>query len=213
VIVYSNTTPFIALASIGQLELLPKIFGKVHVAEAVIDECAEGGRVLVPNLRQLDWIVPVADDNDAALTVLFELDRGEKQTILLARKHNAQKVIIDERIGRGIAEYLGLNVTGTLGVLAKAKTLGVIDSFKDAALGMQRQGIYYNTQLIQNLAQHLGEQLPMCFQCLKCSIRQLFHFREKYWNFYGVLGTYKQNKAECGNASHPLFTSASLTRT
>ena len=28
-IVFSNTTPFIALASIGQLELLPKLFGKV----------------------------------------------------------------------------------------------------------------------------------------------------------------------------------------
>lgn len=106
-IVYSNTTPFIALASIGQLELLPKIFGKVRVAEAVINECAEGGRVLVPDLRQIDWVVPVADDNDLALTVLFELDRGEKQTILLARKHKAGKVIIDERIGRGIAEYPG----------------------------------------------------------------------------------------------------------
>jgi predicted nucleic acid-binding protein len=41
--VYSNTTPFIALASIDQLGLLPQIFGKISVAEAVIDECAEGG--------------------------------------------------------------------------------------------------------------------------------------------------------------------------
>ncbi len=156
-IVYSNTTPFIALASIGQLELLPKIFGKVHVAEAVIKECAEGGCVLVPSLRQLDWIIPVADDNDAALTILFELDRGEKQTILLARKNKADKAIIDERIGRRIAEYLGLNVTGTLGILAKAKTLRLIDSFRDAAFGMQHQGIYYNISLIQRLVRYLGE--------------------------------------------------------
>jgi uncharacterized protein len=41
VIIYSNTTPFIALASIGQLEIMPKIFGKIHVAKAVIDECAD----------------------------------------------------------------------------------------------------------------------------------------------------------------------------
>jgi predicted nucleic acid-binding protein len=38
VIIYSNTTPFIALSSIDQLDMLPKIFGKVHVAKAVIDE-------------------------------------------------------------------------------------------------------------------------------------------------------------------------------
>lgn len=52
--------------------------------------------------------------------ILFELDRGEKQTILLAREFKADRVIVDERIGRNIAEYLGLAVTGTLGVLSVA---------------------------------------------------------------------------------------------
>jgi predicted nucleic acid-binding protein len=45
VIVFSNTTPFIALARIGQLHLLPQLFGTVHVAESVIGECADGGRL------------------------------------------------------------------------------------------------------------------------------------------------------------------------
>ena len=156
-IVFSNTTPFIALASIGQLELLPKLFGKVHVAESVIDECAEGGRILVPNLRSLDWVIHVADEKTSTLPILFELDRGEKQTIGLARKHGAAKVIIDERLGRRVAEYLGLSVTGTLGVLAKAKTTGLIPSFHEAAQAMRQQGIHYNAGLITRLAQHLGE--------------------------------------------------------
>jgi hypothetical protein len=91
VIIYSNTTPFIALSSIDQLDMLPKIFGKIHVAQAVIDECAEGGRIIVPDLTRLSWIIPVDDEVDTALTVLFELDRGEKQTILLAKKHKADK--------------------------------------------------------------------------------------------------------------------------
>ncbi len=156
-IIYSNTTPFIALSSIDQLDMLPKIFGKVHVAKAVIDECAEGGRIIVPDLTRLSWIIPVADEVDTALSVLFELDRGEKQTILLAKKYKADKVIIDERMGRSIAEYLELNVVGTLGVLAKGKKLGLIKSFRDTALGMQSQGIYYNTSLIQRIAQQLGE--------------------------------------------------------
>ena len=156
-IVFSNTTPFIALASIGQLELLPKLFGKVRVAESVIDECAEGGRILVPNLRSLDWVTPVADEATSTLPILFKLDRGEKQTIGLARKHGAAKVIIDERLGRRVAEYLGLSVTGTLGVLAKAKSTGLIPSFHDAAQAMRQQGIHYNAGLITRLAQHLGE--------------------------------------------------------
>ena len=42
--VFSNTTPFIALASIDQLPLLPhlpQLFGSVYVAQSVVDECAE----------------------------------------------------------------------------------------------------------------------------------------------------------------------------
>ena len=155
--VYSNTTPFIALASIGQLGLLPQLFGKIYVAQAVIDECAEGGRILMPNLKALEWVVSVADVEGSALPVLLELDRGEKQTIILALKHSANMVIIDERIGRRVAEYLGLSVTGTLGVLAKAKSLGLIPSFHQAAMDMRQQGIHYNAALIIRLAQHLGE--------------------------------------------------------
>ena len=156
-IVFSNTTPFIALASIDQLDLLPKVFGNIHVATAVIDECAAGGRIMVPSLTQLSWVIPVPDETNIQLTLLFELDHGEKQTILLAQKFKADKVIIDERMGRSIADYLNLNVVGTLGVLAKGKQLGLIKSFRDAAFDMQSQGIYYNTQLIKRIAQQVGE--------------------------------------------------------
>ncbi len=39
----------------------------------------------------------------------------------MAGKYKADWIIIDEKIGRNMAEYLGLKVTGTLGVLLKAK--------------------------------------------------------------------------------------------
>ena len=155
--VFSNTTPFIALASIDQLQLLQQLFGSVYVAQSVIEECAEGGEILVPHLQTLSWVIPVADESSSNLPVLFELDRGEKQTLLLASKHHDSLVIIDERLGRNVAEYMGLPVTGTLGVLAKAKTRGLIPSFFAAAQGMREQGIYYSEGLIARLAQHLGE--------------------------------------------------------
>ena len=50
-IVFSNTTPFIALSSISKLELLPKLFGQIHVVTEVIEECAVGGIIPVPDLR------------------------------------------------------------------------------------------------------------------------------------------------------------------
>jgi predicted nucleic acid-binding protein len=158
--VFSNTTPFIALASIDQLQLLPQLFGSVHVAQSVIDECAEGGRILVPHLQDLNWVIALPDEITPELPVLFELDRGEKQTLLLALKHPGSRVIIDERLGRNVAEYMGLQVTGTLSLLAKAKTTGLIPSFYRAAQDMRSQGIRYSEGLVQRIAQHLGEPAP-----------------------------------------------------
>jgi len=157
VIVFSNTTPFIALASIHQLDLLPKLFGKIHVAEAVIEECAVGGTIPLPDLHTVEWITPVPDEKETELPMLFDLDKGEKQTILLARKHSADLVLIDERIGRQVAEYVGLTLTGTLGILIKAKCLGYIPSFTHTVQEMQRQGIRYNNNLVEKLAKHIGE--------------------------------------------------------
>ena len=36
--VVSNTTPLIALADIGQLELLHKLYGEIYIPEAVLNE-------------------------------------------------------------------------------------------------------------------------------------------------------------------------------
>ena len=154
---FSNTTPFIALSSIGKLELLPALFGKIHVAEAVIDECTAGGDIVVSPLRKLDWIVPVPNPTLPAPHVLIELDKGEKATLLAALAHQANLVLIDEKIARNMAEYLGLKVAGTLGVLLKARKAGLIASSRDAANAMRSQGGFYNPPLIDRLATTVDE--------------------------------------------------------
>jgi hypothetical protein len=68
--VFSNTTPFIALASIDQLQLLPQLFGRIYVAQSVIEECAEGGRILVPHLQSLSWVISIADESSSNLPAI-----------------------------------------------------------------------------------------------------------------------------------------------
>ncbi len=55
-------------------------------------------------------------------------------------------------------KYLGLNITGTLGILLKAKQQGSIASFADCARQMQVHGIRYNTALLRKLAKQVGEE-------------------------------------------------------
>ncbi|MBV5327470.1 MAG: DUF3368 domain-containing protein [Chlorobium sp.] len=66
-------------------------------------------------------------------------------------------VIMDEKIGRNMAEYLGLKVVGTLGILVKAKRLGIISSFRQEVATMIESGIRYSPQLVDTLCSQLGE--------------------------------------------------------
>lgn len=155
--VFSNTTPFISLSSISLLHLLPTIFGDVSVAPSVVDECNEGGRIVVPDLSALPWVKVVAVQSQMQLPVLFELDRGERDTLLLAAGQVKPLVLMDEKLGRNMAEYLGFQVMGTLGVLATARVRGFIPSFLQSALDMRSQGIFFNNELIHRVAARIGE--------------------------------------------------------
>ena len=155
--IFSNTTPFIALSAIGRLDLLPALFGRIHVVEPVVRECAAGGVMNVPALESLPWVTvqPVtATDPEPMLT---QLDEGEKWTLHAARQAGAKLLLIDERIGRNLAERMGLKVSGTLGVLLKARQQGLIASFSGAAQAMRAQGIFFHPRLIVRLAESIVE--------------------------------------------------------
>jgi predicted nucleic acid-binding protein len=156
-VIFSNTTPFISLSAIGHLDLLPALFGQIHVVEPVVLECAAGGNIAVPSLGTLPWVtvLPVAGGDPEPM--LTQLDEGEKWTLHAARQAGAEILLIDERIGRNLAERMGLKVTGTLGVLLKARQRGLIASFSGAALEMRSQGIFFHPRLIARLAESIGE--------------------------------------------------------
>lgn len=155
--IFSNTPPFIALSAIGRLELLPALFERIHVVEPVARECAAGGHVKVPALESLPWVSVMAVTAGDPEPMLTQLDEGEKWTLHAACHANAQLLLIDERIGRNLAERMGLKVTGTLGILLKARQQGLIGSFSDAALAMRAQGMFYHPRLIARLAESIGE--------------------------------------------------------
>ena len=104
-IVFSNTTPIIVLSSIQCLHLLPQLFGEIHLVNEVIDECAAGGQIAVPSLLEISWIKQVCSTPIQHNSVLLELDKDEKHTLDMAGKYKADWIIIDEKIGRNMAEY------------------------------------------------------------------------------------------------------------
>ena len=64
------------------------------------------------------------------MQIQFKLDLGEAATIILAEELKANRVLIDEKLGRKVAQSRNLPVTGTIGLLLIAKKKGIIIEVK-----------------------------------------------------------------------------------
>ncbi len=157
--VVTNTTPLIALALISKLHLLRDLYGEVLVPPAVYEEMLAGGveRIGAAAIQAAPWIrvQPLSDPRRADL--LVDLDRGEAQAIALAQELNADLLIVDERLGRQHARRLGLTITGTLGILLKAKQLGYVDAVQPLIEQLQQGGIRLRDDVVRRVLELAGE--------------------------------------------------------
>jgi predicted nucleic acid-binding protein len=88
--------------------------------------------------------VPVLD------TTLHGLDPGEQAAITLAQTLSADLLIIDERLGRQIAEERGIAIIGTLGILDDAANQGLIN-LAEAIAQLQQTNFRVSRRIIQAL--------------------------------------------------------------
>lgn len=96
----------------------------------------------------LDWIrVDEIKNQMAKAMYKTQLHDGGVEVMILAKEIAADVVIIDDANAKKHAKYLGLPVTGTLGVLVKAKQKGYIDELKPILQRMVEKGIYISQSL------------------------------------------------------------------
>ena len=79
------------------------------------------------------------------------LHRGEREAILLAETLHADVLLIDEQIGRTIALSRNLPLSGTLGVLERADTLGFVSDFQQVLQRLRASGFFITEALEQQL--------------------------------------------------------------
>jgi predicted nucleic acid-binding protein len=156
--VVTNTTPIIALSLVGQLSLLKQLYGEVLIPPAVYDEIVAGGsRVGVAEVQAADWLRQVLLSDPGRADLLADLDRGEAEAIALAQERQADLLLLDERLARRHAQRLGLAITGTLGVLLRAKQQGLVPEIRPFTEQLQRSGIRLSDALVARTLQLAGE--------------------------------------------------------
>ncbi|MFN9299289.1 MAG: DUF3368 domain-containing protein [Acidobacteriota bacterium] len=114
---------------IGEIDLLPQVFSKIVVPQAVILELRHEDAP--PAVRhwaiQLPAWVNTHDTPEAVLSGMEKLQQGERAAILVAESIEADIIVIDEKAARQIASQRGLSVTGVLGVIGEAASVGLVD--------------------------------------------------------------------------------------
>ena len=155
-----NSSPLIALSGIKSLELLREIYGKILIPQAVYREIsAKPGSVCQKSVdAALSWIEICAVENRLAkLFFKSKLHEGEVEAMILTQEKAADLLIIDDALAKKHAEYLGMNVTGTLGVLVKAKKQGIIPELNPLLEKLIGNHIYISDNLIKKCLLAVGE--------------------------------------------------------
>ena len=145
-----NTGPILALGKMGLLDLVPQLGLEIVFPRAVANELDAGVAAGFPVLRPA-WIPVVEHSQNPAFE--SSLDPGEAAVLDLPLTLGIKTVCIDEWRGRRAAHSVGLQVTGSLGMLGRMRSLGLIASVEVPLEKALQAGVRYHPDLLERFLQ------------------------------------------------------------
>ena len=154
-----NTSPILYLHRLGLLEILNKLYGDITIPEAVRDELEKGyaqGED-VPQLENYPWIQIMNVGMPEYLNLIVDLGLGESEVLAIATNHPSALVILDDKLARRIAEMQEFRLTGTAGVLLRAKEKGLIPALKPVIEKLMSLNFRLKPDLVKAILEIAGE--------------------------------------------------------
>ena len=120
--VISDTSTLILFHKIEEFNLLQKVYGKLFTTPEIAKEFGE---------ELPDWIeIQSASDKKYQDFLFTQVDYGEASAIALASEFDDVLLLLDDLKARKLAARLKFKITGTLGVIHRAKQMKIIDKVK-----------------------------------------------------------------------------------
>lgn len=160
-IVVADAGPLIAFGRLRRIELLAGVFEKIVVPRAVFEETQfhpdlPDARAIVSARESRLFVVENSSPDLGSLPPDAELGEGEAAAIALAAERG-HGVLIDEKLGRAVAEGLKLKVIGTVGVLLIARRRNLIPAVKPLLEDLRTAGHRLSEELIREALRRSGE--------------------------------------------------------
>lgn len=147
-VIIADTSCLIIYHKIDQLVILQDTFSELIVTKEVADEFGE-----LPN-----WIaIKEVANKEQYLKLTDDLGKGEASSIALALEYGNSLLIIDERKGRKVAGDLNIEIIGSLGVLIKAKEMGVIKSVREILILIDKTDFRISSSIREKVLKEVGE--------------------------------------------------------
>ncbi len=154
-----NASPIIALARVGQVELLSRLPARAVVPQAVADELSQA-QESDPARQAIESgpfrvVQTPAPQNEL---LAWDLGAGETAVLSYALAHPKWTAILDDGMARRCARSFSLPVKGTLAVVILAKQHGLIESAVQVIHALCDAGFYLDDAVIRDaLARTVGE--------------------------------------------------------
>lgn len=121
-IVISDTSTLILFQKIDEFNLLQKVYSELITTPEIADEFGE---------KLPEWInIQTVSDKKYQDFLETQVDYGEASAIALATEYDDVLLLLDDLKARKLATRLKFKITGTLGVIHKAKQMSIIDNVK-----------------------------------------------------------------------------------
>jgi uncharacterized protein len=129
-----------------------------YIPQEVFNEIEAGkNKKYYLNLLTFEWIKIEQIQDRKSIAYFLDLDKGEAEAIVLATESEADLILLDESLGRFHAKHAGLRVTGTIGILVKAKKQGLISELKPLILELKDKGVWFSESLIERILELANE--------------------------------------------------------
>jgi len=154
-----NCSPLILLGRISRLDLLPALAERVVVPRAVLEE--------LKRKDHQDWLAHTVSTHPGIEVVeapplsveiqRWKLGEGESAVLSFCLANPEYRAVLDDLRGRRCALTLGLQLSGTLGLIIEARRRELIPVARPLIAAIRGFGYYIADHLVEAALRQIGE--------------------------------------------------------